>query len=153
MSNEENGPREPTEEEMLEAMRFEITAHFQMVLGLFAPLANVDIERMADTLFKEQLVLRDEVLPEIVKGNGEIFIAVQDSSGRRGLFRANRSLMASKGECGPMLQTALVYGFIMMPSIRGLLRVLGCKYNFILQAPGATPAGATPDPKKIILTS
>lgn len=148
MSEQQNGPREPTEEEMLEAMRFEITAHFQMVLGLFAPLVNVDIERMADTLFKEQLVLRDEVLPELVKGQGEILIAIEDSTGRRGVFRANRSIVAGKGDCGPMLQTVLVYGFVLMPSLRGLLRVLGCKYNFILQAP-ATPV----DPKKIILKS
>ena len=135
---------EISQEQLEQLMRQEIAGHLGMLVAAFAPHVRLEtLEPLVEALIKEQLVIQQEVLPTL-QLPGELWIYVDAGEGTRdGHFKAQRRFQ----ECGrdPALgiATALLYGFLLMPGIRGLLRLYGFRYRF--QAP------KTVDRKNIIL--
>jgi hypothetical protein len=133
-----NGSSEPTDAEILDAMRQEISLHLGLLLGLFAPtFPPSQLPALVELLVQEQLVIQQQVMPTLVKGGGELYIDVQGRNNSKGRFTAQRSLGSSDGDCGIALSTALVYAFCFQPAVRGLLRVFGVGYQFV--APSRKP--------------
>lgn len=128
-----------SEQELAEAeamYREQLLAELGLILGLFAPSFPVDkLPTLVDVLVKEQALVREQIMPAILEGEGELLINVKDRGGRAGTFRANRTVAQAKGDCGQALSSALVLAFLMFPAARGLLRVYGVEYGFVAPKP------------------
>lgn len=136
---------DPTREQILDAMRAEISMSFGMLLGLFAPNTPQDeFPVMVEKLLEEQLTIQEQILPVLLGQPGQFHIDVRSRNGSQGRFTAERLLGAAKGDCGKALSTALVYALLLQPSVRGLLRVHGVAYQFVAPPP-------KPDPQLILL--